>query len=160
MAFKITSSHIFMKLYNEMNKNFVNPDKTAKNLSLLYEIFDFLYPYTKTSNSSFLTPVINEIHSNFNDCELTVSSLAKQLHVSECYFRKKFSEVFGTSPKKYLNNQRIKYAMHLLKEGNKTVTEIAELSGFSNVYYFSKVFKEQLNMTASEYAKQNTKNEL
>ena len=50
--------------------------------------------------------------------------------------------------------------MHLLKEGNKTVTEIAELSGFSNVYYFSKVFKEQLNMTASEYAKQNTKNEL
>lgn len=157
IEFEISSPQPFIQLLNQMKINLLHPNKTAKNLSILYEIFDLLSPYTDSYQNSILTPAINKIHSNFNDSELTIETLASLSHVSECYFRKKFHQAFGISPKKYINNQRIKYAMQLLKESNKTITEIADACGFSNVYYFSKTFKEHLSVTPTEYAKHNTK---
>lgn len=45
------------------------------------------------------------------------------------------------SPVEYINKLRIKKACELLKSGMYTVSEAAEKTGFTNVYYFSRIFK-------------------
>ena len=60
------------------------------------------------------------------------------------------------TPRSYIIFLRIKYACDLLKSQMYNVTEISELCGFSNVYYFSKCFKKQMGVPPSEYIKLNS----
>ena len=52
----------------------------------------------------------------------------------------------------YLARTRISEAKRLIHEGSYSFTQIAELTGFDNIYYFSRRFKELTGMTPSEYA--------
>ena len=53
-----------------------------------------------------------------------------------------FKSNFDVTPNRYIITKKIEYAETLLSTGRFTVTEIAQASGFSDVYYFSKMFKE------------------
>jgi AraC-like DNA-binding protein len=155
--FKTVDSKYFLQTFTEMKNNFIRNDKNAKNFSLLYDVLDMLSPISKNDCETILYPAINALNNDFSNPELSVSYLANLCHVSECYFRRIFYKYYSISPKKYITNKRIKYAMQLLKEGNLNITEIAETCGFNNVYHFSKTFKEHLNIPPSEYAVRNMK---
>jgi two-component system response regulator YesN len=56
----------------------------------------------------------------------------------------------------YLTNTRIKIAKSLLTEySSMKLKDIAEHTGYSNQYYFSRIFKSITNMTPTEYRKHN-----
>ena len=154
-VFEISSDIPFIKIFNQMKKNFLFPTKKAKNLSLLYEIFDMLSSTGAYSENKMLAPALEILYSQYTNPDITVNSLANASHVSECYFRRLFFKTFGVSPKKYLCAQRINHAKQLLKEGTFSVTEVAFNSGFSSVYYFSKAFKLCTGITANEFIKLN-----
>lgn len=158
--FKVSNSKQFLRAFEEMKNNFLRHDKTAKNMSILYDIFDALTPISRNVSDSIIYPAVIAINNEFANAELNISFLAKLCHVSECYFRRKFFESFGMSPKKYLTEKRIKYAVQLLKEGDLNITQIAEKCGYSNVYHFSKIFKENMSITASEFAQKNVRQEM
>jgi AraC-like DNA-binding protein len=127
-----------------------------KSLSLLYEIIYLVaqnlmkayYPHEKTIR---LQPAISFIENNYSDYNIKVTQLAEIVNMSVSNFRKCFSEVYNYSPIQYINNLRINHSQDLLLSGYYTITEIAELSGYSNVYYFSKVFKLKTGMSPREY---------
>jgi AraC-like DNA-binding protein/quercetin dioxygenase-like cupin family protein len=87
--------------------------------------------------------------------EITVAGLADIAGLSERQFTRIFKATYGTTPKRYLVQQRITYACRLMqysgKRGPKTVTEVAYDSGFTDGNYFSRVFKEIVGMSPSEY---------
>lgn len=151
--FEIPSTQLFLPIFEQMKHNLLIPNKKAKNLSLLYELFSLLTPVVKTADSKRLSSALDLLYRSYNDPELTISSLASVCNMSECYFRRIFKRVFELSPKEYLKNLRIHQAERLLKETEKSVTEIADESGFTDVYHFSKTFKQQTKMTPSEYKK-------
>lgn len=66
-------------------------------------------------------------------------------------FRDLFRASFQTTPGRYLTLKRIEYARQLLSVGGLSVTEVAERCGFSDLYYFSKVFKQICGMPPSEW---------
>ncbi|MBQ9131441.1 MAG: helix-turn-helix transcriptional regulator [Clostridia bacterium] len=66
-------------------------------------------------------------------------------------FNDLFKGLFGTTPNRYLVLRRIEHAKSLLETQGLTVTEVAELCGFSDVYYFSKVFKQICGIPPSEW---------
>ena len=49
---------------------------------------------------------------------------------------------------------RLKRAVQLLKEDTHTITEIAEMTGFSDAKYFREVFKKHYNVSPSQYGKE------
>ena len=51
----------------------------------------------------------------------------------------------------YLKSVRIKNAQLLLRDGSRSMSDIAELVGFANQNYFTKVFKKDTGMTPSQY---------
>jgi AraC-like DNA-binding protein len=71
--------------------------------------------------------------------------------IGESYFQRLFREKYGTSPKKYVIGMKINHAAELLRLESYSVTSIAELSGFSDVYYFSKVFKAETGTSPGRF---------
>lgn len=157
MQFQISSLSIFFDLFNQMRENLNLQNKKAKNFSLLYEIFHLLENDQSNKNNNLLTPAVEYINNNYHDSDLSVSSLSKVCHVSECYFRRLFKQKYNISPKQYILSLKINKAKQLLKEGNLSVSQISDFCGFNNVFYFSKTFKSITHSTPSEFMKLNVK---
>lgn len=64
-----------------------------------------------------------------------------------------FKEATGQTIREYQRMLRLGKAQQLLKETDRSVTEIAQLTGFMDVFYFSKVFHKELGCSPSEYRK-------
>lgn len=102
--------------------------------------------------------IISHIDSSFNDPDFTVTDALTATGYNTDYIRRRFHAIMGTTPNTYLTNQRIKYAKHLLlyqRQLNLSVSEIASLSGYYDVCYFSRLFKKKEGISPTEYAARN-----
>ena len=81
----------------------------------------------------------------------SVASLAEGLHVEPRTLYNLFSRYAGCSPKSYLKNFCMDHAKYLLLHTTKNIGHISDEIGFSNQFHFSRVFRETIGMTPSEY---------
>ena len=81
---------------------------------------------------------------------LPIERFAAASNMSENLFRKLFVKQLGTSPVKYRNRLRIERAKELLAEGGFTVSEVAYASGFENVGYFCRYYRQVVGESPSE----------
>jgi len=79
-------------------------------------------------------------------------------HMSVPHFLKKFKEYTGTSPQHYKITCRIKNAERMLTQSNLKITEISQITGFSNSLYFSRVFQKMKGIPPSQYRKKYKEN--
>ena len=82
---------------------------------------------------------------------LTVDAMAQQCAMSPRHFARKFSEVFQTSPAKYLETLRVHKSCLLIEQGGKPLKVIASLSGFTSVEQLRRSFKRLLKVTPQDY---------
>jgi AraC family transcriptional regulator len=82
---------------------------------------------------------------------LRVAELAERCNFSPWYFTKIFHSLFGTGPQQFAAQLRLAHACRLLSATRLPVTEISAASGFDNPCSFSRAFRAQHGMTASEY---------
>ncbi len=84
------------------------------------------------------------------DEKFNVNILATQMGMSRSQLFKRVREVTGESPKQLLNKIRLQSAEKLLQEGNMTVSEVADATGWNSVSYFSKSFKRRFGHSPKE----------
>ena len=82
--------------------------------------------------------------------ELSIKEIAEMCNVSENHFRTLFRQYAGVSPVKHRTSRQIEIAKRLLETGYN-ISETAEQLGFSDVPYFSRVFKAETGITPSKY---------
>ncbi len=82
---------------------------------------------------------------------VTVDELAALYHMTPAHFIRSFKEAYGTTPADYCIRYRISKAKSLLVGTALSVGGIAELCGFSDALYFSRLFKKKVGMTPTEY---------
>lgn len=78
---------------------------------------------------------------------LSIEDYAKLCMRSLASFKRDFKKQLNASPKQWINQQRILYAVSLLNSSNKTVNEIAFECGFESTSHFIKLFKNQIGVT-------------
>jgi AraC-like DNA-binding protein len=132
------------------------PGCAAKRLSLLYQAFSMLEEALArtelpAARQKALEKSIAYLEANLSKPAFSVESLAPVCDMCPTYFRQQFRRMYGTSPKQYLLNARIRRAKDLLASTDWTVTRIAEKAGFSSLYYFSKAFKAATKQSPREY---------
>lgn len=161
-AFTLTmqNSTLLVNLFKKMFSVWVakNEGYYFECVSLLYRIFSVLQKQTYIPESQYLIikPAITYINENFLSSKISVSSLAKLCGISESYLKKLFIKKFSVAPAKYILLRKVNYACDLLRSGLYTITQVAEKCGYSNVYFFSRQFKEYIGISPSEFAaKQN-----
>ena len=98
-----------------------------------------------------MVKVTDYIKNNLTDDNLTQSEMAKRAGISKDYFSRIFKEITGLNYNKWLNLIRVEKAAELMSNDDMSLTEIAMLSGFQSISSFNRVFKEQKNMSPSEY---------
>lgn len=94
--------------------------------------------------------IIQYIQQNFSS-DITLSSLAKLIHVSEEYLVRCFKSQFGMTPIKYLNGFRIANAKRLLEGNAVSVSKVAASCGYNSNTSFTRTFKQHTGMSPKEY---------
>ena len=82
---------------------------------------------------------------------LDVATLARVAHVAEAHFIRTFRATFGETPHRYLQRRRVERAMFLLRETDRSVTEICLDVGFNSRGSFSRTFSEIVGEPPSAY---------
>jgi AraC-like DNA-binding protein len=82
---------------------------------------------------------------------LDVPSLARIAYVSEAHFTRTFRATFGETPHRYLQRRRVERSMFLLRETDRSVTEICLDVGFSSLGTFSRTFSDIVGQTPTAY---------
>jgi DNA-binding response OmpR family regulator len=101
----------------------------------------------------FIAAVKKHVEENLDDSTLTVDTICSLMGMSRTSFYNKIKALTDQAPADYIRLIRLKHAAALLKEGTHTITEVAELCGFSDAKYFREVFKKHYNVSPSQYAK-------
>ncbi len=72
---------------------------------------------------------------------ITIKELAKKVATNECYLKKGFKEMFGTTIFDFYQSQRMEHAKYLLYDKGLSVTDVSSLLGYSSISHFSTAFK-------------------
>ena len=135
--------------------------KELSTLALLQNLWLIFYENVKLSGKEEVQTVdetaqkrvqlmMQYIHENYKQ-GLSLNEIASHIGVSKSTALHLFQRFLHTTPVNYLIEYRLQAASRLLKNTNKKVKTIAYESGFHNVDYFCRLFKNRYHVTPSEY---------
>ena len=81
---------------------------------------------------------------------LTIKELSRKVAINECYLKKGFKEMFGTTIFDFYQSQRMEHARYLLYEKGLSVTDVSVLLGYSSISHFSTAFKKHTGLKPCE----------
>jgi AraC family transcriptional regulator len=81
---------------------------------------------------------------------LTIRELSRKVAINECYLKKGFKEMFGTTIFDFYQGQRMEHARYLLYEKGLSVTEVSVMLGYSSISHFSTAFKKHTGLKPCE----------
>jgi AraC family transcriptional regulator len=81
---------------------------------------------------------------------LTIKELSRKVAINECYLKKGFKEMFGTTIFDFYQGQRMEHARYLLYEKGLSVTEVSLMLGYSSISHFSTAFKKHTGLKPCE----------
>ena len=109
-------------------------------------------PITQHFQTTFLEEIVTYIHENIYR-PLTVEAISQEFSISRTYLQRIFNENLHTTPKAYINDIKLARSKILIKKGQHSFSEIADMLGYSSIHYFSRIFSAKFGVTPSEYAK-------
>ena len=121
--------------------------------SLLTFLVDLIRNLTADSGQSTLSGKIQDyLTHNLTDPCIDMTHLASVFGYSSDHIRRIYQKAYGCSPMAFLKELRLNQAKSLLRHMPiYSVSDIAALCGFSDSFYFSRLFRQQTGMTPSEY---------
>lgn len=81
---------------------------------------------------------------------LTIKELSRKAAINECYLKKGFKEMYGTTIFDFFQSQRMEHAKYLLYEKGLTVTDVSASLGYSSISHFSTAFKKHTGLKPCE----------
>ena len=81
---------------------------------------------------------------------ITIKELSRKVGTNECYLKKGFKAMFGTTVFDFYQNKRMEHARYLLYEKGLSVTEVSDLLGYSSISHFSTAFKKHTGIKPCE----------
>ncbi|MBQ2942178.1 MAG: PocR ligand-binding domain-containing protein [Clostridia bacterium] len=165
VSFKSVRKHIIKlgadpdiaeKLYSE-----IPPSDTEKieSISHIAEIIakHILLEKTLTLRQDQRLTEINAYIEENLGTNITVQSISAYTNISKSALYNLFHENYKTTLKDYINDKRVKKAEHLLLSTDLSVENISQITGFSGVSYFGKIFKQKTGKSPLKYRKETKK---
>jgi AraC-like DNA-binding protein len=148
---------IFRKLVDSWNAKLPGYEFITKTLfqQLLIAIFQNIRKQNQNYSTSLkVEKIIKYMHHNINN-RVTLTELSEMVQLSSTYLSRAFKETTGYSVIEFFNKIKIDKAKELIIEGNKRVKDVAQALGFTDEFYFSRIFKRMEGISPSEYYSKN-----
>lgn len=132
------------------------PGRGVLLLARLLELMTFLarqYARNRTSAGQELLrlgEVIGDLERNFTR-PWSIDEMCRMAHMSRSTFLRSFRRALGQTPVDFLVERRLEAARRLLRDTDRSITEIALECGFSDSNYFARVFRRRTGQTPSVY---------
>ncbi len=147
------------KIIDKLNQvdNLKKIDKYSFKKALLWNIY-ILYITENSKDFDLMAkdPIIFETQKyleEFFDNKISLEEVAKKYHLSYSQFFRRFKNAIGVSPTEFLFSFRLERAKTLLENTNSSIRSISNQCGFSDEFYFSKVFKREMKISPLKYRK-------
>lgn len=115
--------------------------------------------YFRTKNKAQLIEMITTYINKNYFAPISTSTVAEAFHLSTQYLCSFFKNQTGQSVVSYIIQYRMDRAAALLKNTNQSITEIASSVGYDDSNYFSRLFKQHMEMTPKDYRRQMRQSE-
>ena len=99
--------------------------------------------------SDVATAVKKYIDANYSNCEMSMNDISSEIGVNQTYLRKMFKSEIGMTLTEYITKIRLEKAKSIITETGASLQEVSDAVGFSDVSYFSKVFKKYYGVSPS-----------
>ena len=110
----------------------------------------WLVPHAPTTDSKAIHAIASHLKDNFaKPCDWTVMASVNGLSTST--FRRRWAQIMGIPPARYLQELRMREACRLLVEGKSPIHEVAAVVGFADEFYFSRRFHREIGMSPRSY---------
>ena len=129
-----------------LQKGLFNMDETADHIETTLEQKNKLSHETQT----LIRQAMAYIHEHYHE-PISREDIAQYVNISKDYLTYCFRQELKTTPIRYIQRYRVNIAKSLLKETDKSVTEIALAVGFSDSGYFSRIFSRELGISPDQY---------
>jgi len=155
---KVYEKSIYYKEYQQLNNHQKFSDFLETQGILLQLLSRFIVPQMFQTREVDLTPVkildaMKFIEVNLH-LPLSVGLLADRANLNPEYFSRLFEKHMGIRPMAFINEKRIARAVHMMAISQTMNSEIASLTGFESLVYFSRTFKRITGLTPARYRKQ------
>ena len=111
------------------------------------QVEDALSPQDK----AFMDELYKLMEDELANSELDVTRITEMLYISRTKLYYKIKGLTGETPSSFFRLYKLNRAAQLIKEGKHTISEVADLTGFSTLSHFSSLFKKQFGVSPSEY---------
>lgn len=139
------------------------PEAALRSLKALQEWVGFIievamnHMHSALENKSIVEKVKQYIAENIGLQALSRKDIANNVYLNPDYLTRLFKKQTGMSISDYMQQQRIEYAKEQLRTTVKSISDIALTSGYSNLSYFSTIFKRATCLNPIEFRKQSQK---
>ena len=111
----------------------------------------------QSPDDRLLDKVMKVINDNLGNPDLNVEMIATEVGISRVHLHRKLKELTNQSTRDLIRNVRLKQAASLLANQYHNITEVATLTGFTNIAYFSTAFKELYGVPPTTYMEEQQK---
>lgn len=154
-------STLFRQIINELQlRNVKYEEMTVLKLNEIFLQINRSFNNTtaKVTDSSDLVKAAKVYFSENYNQEINIASYANSLNMTPCWFIQKFKQYTGFTPTQYILSVRLTTAQNLLKNTKYNISETAEAVGYTNTFYFSRLFQKHFGICPSKYKKQMEEN--
>lgn len=116
----------------------------------IYSKFYECLTYSLQNPKDSIELVKNYLDEHFTE-SLTMNDLAEKFFISYSHLSRQFHDKIGMSFQEYLISKRMTYASELLRSPELTIQEVASMSGYDNVFNFSRSFKKFFGVAPNHY---------
>ena len=107
--------------------------------------------YTTSTHYERIRDSVNYLHAHYLENSFKIEKLFQIANISPKYFETLFTQEFNMTPKAYVGLLKIERAKELLMNEKYSVGDIATQLGYTDIYHFSKTFKQKTGYTPTEY---------
>jgi AraC-like DNA-binding protein len=102
-------------------------------------------------NDKFLFKAFGIIEKNLHNANFNAQKFSKEIGISRAHLHRKLKALTNQSATEFTRTIRLKYAAEMLNKNAASVSEIAYQTGFNNLSYFTRCFKEEYGVVPSGY---------
>ena len=108
-------------------------------------------PALSSADKAFMDRVMNYVERHIADSDADLADMAAEAAVSVSGLNRKMKLLVGLTPGEFLKEARLKHACAMLGNTAETVSAISFACGFSDPKYFSRVFRQSVGVSPSQY---------
>ena len=143
------------QFFQDLNDAVFLEDFSATVLNTLQQIKQALHQASEPATADEQLQAIQRYIYDHYRQPLSLSQVAQHFHFSYNYLSSLFSTSFQMTFTEYVNQVRLEEAKRLLLHSDLNLSEIADACGYTDLSYFSKLFKKHSGSSPSKYRKEN-----